>query len=100
MLDLTSESQGTWPEERTLFISSRWWPGVYFRLCMGWGGRARLDTGGRGAASGGALAAGAGEGLHRPGYLCTATADVSHTGRLEWDSQDQGTDVLLLLNFE
>mgnify|MGYP007134260460 CR=1 FL=1 len=42
-MELTRESQGTWPEERTLFSSSRWWSGVYFRLCVGWGGRARLD---------------------------------------------------------
>lgn len=61
---------------------------------MGWGRRARLDTGGRGAASGGALAAGAGEGLHRPRWLCIATPDASHTGHLEWGSQDQGSDVL------
>lgn len=45
MLELTSGSQGTWPEEWTLFSSSRWWPGVY--IGVGWG-RARLDSAGRG----------------------------------------------------
>lgn len=38
MLELTGGSQGTQPEEWTLFSSSRWWPGVYFRLCTGWVG--------------------------------------------------------------